>query len=187
MNEESEVENRFEVLDAYQFKDEEWSKDTKEYGALEEHVDGYVGRMEKMLDSLGIAKNTITIFTSDNDAVNTSILENNGDLKSYKLDLYEGGIRVPVIVKWPKVIKENEISNHISDLYDFFPTLCDVAGVKDYPKTNGISLLPELKGEKQSEHEYLYWEFDWLKPKRTAIRYNRWKGVLNAPDADWEV
>ena len=102
--------------------------------------------------------------------------DSNAVFRGYKRDLYEGGIRVPLIAHWPNKIKENSTSNHISAFWDFLPTACDIANV-DVPKNiDGISFLPELLAQKQPKHDYLYWEFH-AKGGKQAVRFGDWKGV----------
>ena len=101
----------------------------------------------------------------------------NGKFRGYKRDLYEGGIRVPTIAYWPNTISAGHYSNHISAFWDFFPTAIEIAGIKkEYKNIDGISFLPELKGDIQKKHKYLYWEF-LEKGGKQAVRLNEWKGV----------
>ena len=106
--------------------------------------------------------------------------------RGYKRDLYEGGIRVPLIANWPVKISPNSKTKHLSAFWDFLPTACEIAGLK-IPKTiDGISYYPTLIGKPQKEHEFLYWEFHEQGGKQ-AVRMGDWKGVrLNMssnPDA----
>ena len=152
-------------------------------------LDNYVGQIEQKINKLNLTKNTLIIFTSDNGPVHgIDNLNSNGKLRGYKRDLYEGGIRVPFVAKWERKIIPNSVSDHISSFQDYFPTLLDIAGVKEYPTTDGISFLPTLikKGE-QEEHNYLYWEFHWWKPSRQAIRMGKWKAVKNSPSGEIEL
>ena len=88
----------------------------------------------------------------------------------------EGGIRVPMIASWPNKIKSGSKSNHISAFYDFFETACDVAGIKNNVKTDGISFYSEMVGAVQAKHDYLYWEYP-ASGGLQAIRMGKWKGV----------
>ncbi len=189
MNDEAKKGKRFEVPHSGKFENKEWSKDEKSYAELVKKLDDYVGQIEKKIDELNLSENTVIIFTSDNGPVHgIDNLNSNGKLRGYKRDLYEGGIRVPLIVKWKGVIKENTVSNHISGFQDYFPTILDISRIKDYPATDGISFLPTLVSEgKQKEHEYLYWEFHWWKPSRQAIRMGKWKAVKDSPDGKIEL
>ena len=103
--------------------------------------------------------------------------DSNGPLKGYKRDLYEGGIRVPLIARWPGKIKAGSISKHISAHWDIFPTFCEVAGQVIPARLDGISFLPTLLGkDTQKQHKYLYWEFHERSGAR-AVRFGQWKAV----------
>jgi len=189
MNDEAEIGQRFEIQNSGEFANKNWSDDEKHYALLIKKLDSYVGRIDEKLNQLNLSKNTLIIFTSDNGAINDiDNLSSNGELRGYKRDLYEGGIRVPFIAKWPEKIHPNSVSNHISAFWDYFPTILDIAQVETDSVTDGISFLPTLinKG-KQKEHKYLYWEFHWWKPSKQAIRLGKWKGVKNAPNSKIEL
>lgn len=150
-------------------------------------LDKQVGEIRKKLDDLGIAENTLILFTSDNGphkegGADPDYFDSNAVFRGYKRDLYEGGIRVPLIAYWPNKIKENTTSNHISAFWDFLPTACDIANVDVPNNIDGISFLPEMLGQKQPKHNYLYWEFH-AKGGKQAVRFGDWKGVrLNMSD-----
>lgn len=145
-------------------------------------LDRQVGEICNTLDSLGIADNTMIVFTSDNGphlegGADPDFFDSNGKFKGYKRDLYEGGIRVPMIIKWNGVIEENTESDHISAFWDFMPTIADVINAEIPQNIDGISFLPELIGcGEQKEHDYLYWEFH-ENNGRQAIRKGDWKAV----------
>ncbi len=146
-------------------------------------LDRQVGEMVSLLDSLGLSENTIIMFTSDNGphmegGADPDYFDSNGPLQGYKRDLYEGGIRVPFIVKWPGVVKEGSTTDHISAFWDILPTLKDLTGAHFDAKSDGVSFLPTLKGETeaQKEHSYLYWEFH-ERGGRQAVRMGKWKAV----------
>ena len=167
------------------------------FAAMVSILDDQVGEIVKKVNDLGIADNTIIIFTSDNGphlegGADPDYFDSNGVLKGYKRDLYEGGIRVPMMVKWPKKIKPGTVTGHVSAFWDVFPTLAEIAGIRETPDLDGISLLPTLLGKstEQKEHEYLYWEFH-EKGGRQAVRMGDWKAVkynvLQNPDARIEL
>ncbi|MCK5001235.1 MAG: sulfatase-like hydrolase/transferase, partial [Anaerohalosphaera sp.] len=119
-------------------------------------------------------------FTSDNGPTfnggsDSKFFESAGPFRGLKASVYEGGIRVPFIAKWPGRIAASSVSDHISAMWDVLPTCCDIAGVKTPEKIDGISLLPEFLGQpaKQKQHEYLYWELG----KQQAIRMGDIKAV----------
>lgn len=165
--------------------------------AMIDLLDQQVGEIVAKVEDLGIAENTIIIFTSDNGphregGADPDYFNSNGDLKGTKRDLYEGGIRVPMIVKWPGKIKAGSKSELISAFWDVFPTFVDIAGIEEPTNLDGISFLPELIGDKenQEEHDYLYWEFH-EKGGRQAVRKGDWKAVkynvLKNPEAPLEL
>ncbi len=189
MNDEAVKGEKFETPHSGDFDGKPWSRDEKSYAELVTRLDNYVGVIEEKIRYLNLEQNTIIIFTSDNGPVHDiDNLNSNGELKGYKRDLYEGGIRVPLIVKWPGKIKAGTVSAHICGFQDYFPTILDMAEVKNYPETDGISFLPTLLSKgKQEEHDYLYWEFHWWKPSRQAIVLGKWKAVKNSPNGNIEL
>jgi len=152
------------------------------FAAMINHLDAQVGDLMNKLEELGIADNTIIVFTSDNGphqegGADPDYFNSNGRYKGYKRDLYEGGIHVPMIAKWPNKIKAGSKTEHISAFWDVMPTLADIIGKNLDEDIDGISFLPTLLAEdNQKKHEYLYWEFH-EKGGRTAIRKGKWKGV----------
>lgn len=167
------------------------------FAAMIDLLDQQVGEIVNKVEELGIADHTIIIFTSDNGphtegGADPEYFNSNGPLRGTKRDLYEGGIRVPMIVKWPQKIKEGSVSNHISAFWDVFPTFSEIAGLEIPKNIDGLSFLPELLGNKnkQKKHDYLYWEFH-EKGGRQAVRIGNWKGVkynvLENPDAPLEL
>jgi arylsulfatase A-like enzyme len=150
--------------------------------AMIEILDTQVGEIMEKVKALGIENNTIIVFTSDNGphtegGADPEYFDSNGPLKGTKRDLYEGGIRVPMIVKWPAKIEANTKSEHISAFWDIFPTFAEIAGAEVSDGLDGISFLPTLTAEgEQENHEYLYWEFH-ERGGRQAIRRGDWKAV----------
>ena len=145
-------------------------------------LDQQVGEILDKVHALGIAENTLIIFTSDNGphlegGADPDYFDSNGPLRGYKRDLYEGGIRVPMIAYWPTKISANSTTHHLSAFWDFFPTAIEIAGLqKKYNNIDGISFLPTLTGRNQEKHQYLYWEF-MERGGRQAVRLEQWKGV----------
>lgn len=151
------------------------------FAAMVTELDDYVGELLNKLKELGLEDNTIVIFTSDNGphlegGADPDFFNSNGPLKGYKRDLYEGGIRTPMLVRWPGNVKAGSKSDHISAFWDIMPTFAEIVGTQTPPDIDGISFLQELLGKKQTQHEYLYWEFH-EQAGRTAIRMGKWKGV----------
>lgn len=154
------------------------------YAAMITHMDRDIGKILKKIESLGLKDNTLVIFTSDNGPTfrrlggsDSAFFKSAGPFKGLKGSLYEGGIRVPFIARWPGKIKPNTVSHHVSAFWDMFPTFCEVAGVQAPKGLDGISFLPALLGDPiQIQHEYLYWEFPSYGGQQ-AIRMGQWKGI----------
>lgn len=151
------------------------------FAAMMTLLDDHVGEIMEKLEELELAENTLIIFTSDNGphlegGAEPDFFNSNGPFRGYKRDLYEGGIRVPMIAHWPGKIKEGRQSHHISAFWDVLPTLCEIAGVDFPPKVDGISFLPALMEMEQPKHDYLYWEFHEQGGKQ-AVRMGDWKAI----------
>ena len=152
------------------------------FAAMVNVLDDYVGEIVAEVNKQGIADNTMIIFTSDNGphhegGHDPDYFDSYGPLRGYKRDLYEGGIRVPMIATWPGKIPADSKSEHISAFWDFLSTMADLVGKPLEKDFDGISMLPTLlrKGD-QKEHKFLYWEFP-AKGGRIAIRAGDWKAV----------
>lgn len=151
------------------------------FASMVSRTDAYVGQIVKKVKDLGLEENTIIMFSSDNGphvegGADPEFFNSTGGLKGVKRDLYEGGIRVPFIAKWPNKIKANTITTQPSAFWDILPTISDLVG-SQVDESDGVSLLPTLLGENhQKQHNYLYWEFS-AKGGRKAIRKGDWKGV----------
>lgn len=167
------------------------------FAAMVNILDDQVGDIMNKVKGLGISDNTIIIFTSDNGphtegGADPDYFDSNGPLKGTKRDLYEGGIRVPMIVSWPGKIKPNSKTDYVSAFWDIFPTFTEIAGATAPNDIDGVSLLPTLLGDNdgQKEHEYLYWEFH-EKGGRQAVRKGKWKAVrynvFENPDGPLEL
>jgi arylsulfatase A-like enzyme len=150
--------------------------------AMISRLDWEVGQIIEQLEKMGIADNTIVMFSSDNGphqegGREPEFFKSSGPFRGIKRDLYEGGIRVPFIVKWPGVVKAGVSSNHASAFWDILPTMTDIVGAASPKNIDGISLLPTLKGNnaKQEKHDYLYWEFKKSNKGKRALRKGHWK------------
>jgi len=177
------------VPDYGPYADKDWPKQDKGQAAMISRLDGYVGRMLEQLKKLGLAENTLVIFTSDNGPHNESkhdLARFNpaGPFTGIKRSLTDGGIRVPFIAWWPGKVKPG-VSDHPGYFPDWFATAADLAGAKAPADLDGISLVPALTGEgTQKEHEFLYWEFHEGGFKQAALYQGRWKGIrAGGPDA----
>lgn len=166
------------------------------FAAMVEVLDQQVGEIVATLDRLGLRENTLIIFSSDNGpaqegGADPHYFNSNGGLRGIKRDLYEGGIRVPMIANWPGRIAQGSESDHVSAFWDYFATFSDVADLPVPTGLDGISFLPTLLGKKsQPQHDHLYWEFH-ERGGRVAVRQGNWKGVrynvLKAPDGPLEL
>lgn len=159
------------------------------FAAMVTRLDLYVGEVIDELKKLGIDKNTIVIFTSDNGphregGANPDYFKSYGPLKGTKRDVYDGGIRIPFIAWCPGKIAEGVKTDHISAFWDLMPTLADMTNSPKEITTDGISYLPTLfsNGE-QNEHKYLYWEFHELNG-RIALRAGDWKLIKQPINGD---
>jgi arylsulfatase A-like enzyme len=185
-----------EVPDHGQFSDRPWPQPEKGFARMIELIDGYTGRVLDSLVSHGIERKTLVIFTSDNGPHQEGrhqmeFFDSNGQLRGMKRDLYEGGLRVPMIAWWPGTIRSGGVSQHISGFQDFLPTAAELVGAQ-VPDCDGISYLPTLTGdvENQRHHPYLYWEFHERGGKQAllmdhfkAVRMN----VLTAGESAFEL
>jgi arylsulfatase A len=155
------------------------------FAAMVTLLDRQVGEILDKLKELGLDRNTIVIFSSDNGphmegGADPDYFDSNGPFKGYKRDLYEGGIREPMIAWWPGKINAETRTDLISAFWDVMPTLADLAGLKAPENIDGVSFLPTLLGkEGQRKHEYMYWEFH-EQGGRQAVRKGKWKMVRNS-------
>ncbi|RXP62730.1 N-acetylgalactosamine-6-sulfatase [Lutibacter sp. HS1-25] len=183
-----------EVPSYGEFESKDWPNPEKGFASTIRIIDNSVAEIEAKLNELGIAENTIVVFVSDNGPHNegghvSKFFDSNGIYRGDKRDLYEGGIRVPLIVKWPGKIKPGSVANNPVATWDFMSTFAEVVGLDTPENTDGVSFLPTLLGntEEQKEHEYLYWAF-YEQGGRQAIRVGDWKYIkLNVRDHTVDV
>ena len=172
-----------EVPDYGIYAEKDWPEPQKGHAAMITRLDRDMGRLRRKLEDLGIDENTVVFFTSDNGphregGANPNFSDSNGPLRGIKRDLYEGGIRVPLIARWPGRIDAGAETDHISAFWDFMPTFADLAGTRPPVEGDGLSLAPTLLGrsEKQEKHPFLYWEYN-ARGTNQAVRMGRWKAV----------
>lgn len=152
------------------------------FAAMVTRLDSDVGRLVALLEELGVADDTLIVFTSDNGphvegGHNAEFFDSNGPLRGFKRDLYEGGIRVPAIASWPSRIAPGGDDDLLSAGWDWLPTLCEAALTTPPEGIDGVSLMPALTGAgEQASRPYLYWEFHEQGGKQ-AIRVGEWKAV----------
>ncbi|HKQ39279.1 MAG TPA: arylsulfatase [Verrucomicrobiae bacterium] len=179
------------------YSKEDWPEPEKNKAAMITRLDRDIGRILDQLKSLEIDDNTIIFFTSDNGphkegGVKPEFFNSSGGLRGIKRDMYEGGIRVPMIVRWPGKVPAGKVSDQVWAFWDFLPTAAEIAGeaaITNVPTNHidGISMLPTLLGRKQTnQHEFLYWEFHENGSKQ-AVRMGDWKAVRLAPKQPLEL
>jgi len=167
------------------------------YAAMITYLDAQVGEIFSLLDSLDLDENTIVFFSSDNGptftgGVDPVFFNSSAGLRGLKMDVYEGGIRVPMLARWPGKIAPGTTTDHVSAQYDVMATIADLVGVNAPENTDGISFLPVLlgKAEVQQQHEFLYFEYP-EKRGQVAIRLKKWKGVktdlIPNPGNPWQL
>ena len=184
------------------FKDKDWPEQAKRYAAMVNMVDREVGDVFALLKKLELNENTVVFFCGDNGANNyfrddahpRGFFGGNLDphtgveFRGHKGNLYEGGLRIPMIARWPGKIEAGRVSNHLCYFPDVMPTLTEIAGTKCVEDTDGISIVPELigkeaAGREQEQHEYLYWEIG----SQTAVRDADWKLYRKREQSEWEL
>jgi len=161
------------------------------YAAMISRLDREVGRLMALLKDLGLDERTLVLFSSDNGATidvggaDTDFFASNAPLRGKKTMVYEGGIRVPLIARWPGRIKPGRVNGHLCAFEDYLPTFCEAAGVAPPVGVDGVSFLPTLLGEekRQARREYLYWEFQ----GRQAVRRGDWKGIRDTRKGTLEL
>ena len=177
-----------EIPDYGVYAQRDWPNPEKGFAAMVTHMDRDVGRLLALLKELKIDEKTLVFFTSDNGPHQEGghkheFFDSNGPLKGFKRSMHDGGIRVPMIARWPGRIAPGSLADLPSAFWDFLPTACEAAGVEDAAlqatdRIDGISYLPTLLGQpdRQSRHEYLYWGSG---EGRTSVgvRQGKWKLV----------
>jgi arylsulfatase A-like enzyme len=169
-----------------------WTDTQKVYAAMAERLDADVGRLMAQLRELGLDRNTLVLFASDNGAgggkANDSLFGSQAGLRDTKGSLREGGIRVPFIARWPGKVPAGRTTDFATAFWDFLPTAAEFAGTSAPRGIDGISIAPTLLGQKQKPHDYLYWEKRSGKNKLTrAVRMGDWKGYQEAADSPVEL
>jgi uncharacterized sulfatase len=170
-----------EIPDAGDYKALDWPEPQKAHAAMVSRLDRDVGEILARLKQHGLDERTIVFFSSDNGPHNeggnrADFNDSNGPLRGTKRDLYEGGIRVPTIARWPGRIRPGTTSDHVGYFGDFLATAAELAGTTVTEEHDGISFLPALLGKEQRTHPSLYWEF-YEKGSAQAVRMGDWKGV----------
>lgn len=184
------------------YKDKPWPQEAKVYAAMVNMVDRNVGELLALLKELDLDQKTILFFSGDNGGNDYFASDDHPrgfhapnvnpvtgvEFRGHKGNLYEGGLRVPMIVRWPGKIQPGRVSDLLWYFPDVMPTIAELTGTKAPDDIDGISIVPELIGEEaaghpQAEHKYLYWELG----RQRAVRMKHWKAVQPRPDAPWEL
>ena len=174
--------NGMQVPSDAPYTNEPWPQTEKNKAAMITRMDTDIGKLMAKLKEFKMDEDTVVFFSSDNGphkegGVDPKFLASSGPLRGIKRDLYEGGIRVPLIVRWPMQIKASQVSGLISAFWDFLPTAAEFAEAKAPEKTDGISMVPTLLGRPQTnQHDFLYWEFH-ERGFQQAARTGDWKAV----------
>ena len=182
--------NRLEVPQIEpEYLNKTWTDTEKKYASMITRMDKQIGQISAKLVALGIDNDTVIFFTSDNGPHqagrhNPEFFDSNGRFRGIKRDLYEGGIRVPMLARWPGRIPAGVVSSRVWSHYDVLPTITNIAGLPTPMGIDGISNLPTLQGEAQTnQHDYFYWEFLENGIFKQAVRMKKeadgrvWKGV----------
>jgi len=189
------------IRDTLDYKERDWPEIEKAHAAKITLLDKQVGRLVRKLKEIGVLDNTLILFTSDNGphyakgGHDLEFFNSNGNLKGGKRDLYEGGIRVPLIAYWENKIRPESFSYHVSSFQDIIPTFSEIIGYKVPKNLDGISFLPTLISKDQPKHDYLNWEFQlsgWFQnlPNggfRQSVRFDHWKAVRYSLNSDIEL
>jgi len=177
-----------EVPNYGSYKDKDWPNPEKGFAAMVERLDQAVGSVLAKLAEHNIDRNTIIIFTSDNGSHQegghkVDFFDSNSVYKGWKRDLYEGGIHVPMIARWPGHVPAGKTSDQIWAFWDMLPTVADLVGVPAPSGLDGLSMANALLGKPQQNHEYLYWEFH-ERGFDQAVRMGKWKAVRRSRNED---
>ncbi len=161
------------------------------FAAMITRMDRDIGRLLEVLRTRGLEQRTLVMFISDNGphregGADPAFFRSSGGLRGIKRDLYEGGIRVPMIAQWPGTIPEGRASNHLWAHWDILPTVADIARAPIPPGLDGIPMTRALRGEAQSTHQFFYWEFH-ERGFQQAVRMGNWKAVRLKPGQPLEL
>lgn len=185
-------ERGMEVPSLEPYAAEPWPGPEKAKAAMITRMDRDIGKLLAQLKALRLDSNTVVFFSSDNGphregGVDPSFHASSGPLRGIKRDLYEGGIRVPLIVRWPGRIAAGAVSDQVWTFWDFLPTAAELAGAQPPPGLDGLSFAPTLLGRHQERtHEFLYWEFH-ERGSKQAVRMGDWKAIRQRIGAPLEL
>ena len=184
------------------YKDKPWPEQARRYAAMVGMLDRQVGELLALLKDLDIEQDTLVLFSGDNGGADYFTSPDNPrgihsanrhpqtgvEYRGHKGQLYEGGLRVPFVARWPGRIAPGSVTEQLAYFPDVLPTIAELTGATAPADTDGLSLVPTLCGEKfagrgQPQHDFLYWELG----GQTAIRQGMWRAVRSRPNAKWEL
>ncbi len=181
-------------------KDKPWPGRVKGHAAFNLMIDRHVGEVLGLLKDLGLDEKTIVFFASDNGASmrNEGTLDSSGPLTGHKRSMHEGGIRVPLVVRWPGKVPSGRVTDLPTYFPDVMPTLCDLAGATPrMPEAiDGLSIVPTLLGRpgEQKRHDFMYWEWSRryspqgkAEKLRQAVRHGNWKALRHDHTKPWQL
>jgi len=180
---------KYEIPSTDPYSDKSWPDDAKVHAAMITRMDADVGRIMKLLNELDIDEKTLVFFCSDNGAARRwdGIFDSSGVLRGRKTKLYEGGIRTPMIARWPGKVGAGKTSSAVWYFADLLPTLAELTGATQPQDIDGISVLPALLGAKQkTDDRFLYWEF-FESGFQQAVRWRNYKAIRLAPGKPLEL
>jgi arylsulfatase A-like enzyme len=179
----------FEVPDDAPYGDRDWPPVVKNIASMVTRLDASVGAIVDRIKRYNLSENTLVLFSSDNGpgGVARKAFNSSGPFRGIKRDMYEGGIRVPLIARWPGRIKPG-VTDQVCASWDLLPTAADLLDAPAPSGVDGISFLPTLLGQpsKQKQHDFLYWEF-YERGFQQAVRMGDWKAVRLKPGTPLEL
>ena len=184
------------------YKERPWPEQARRYAAMVTMTDRQIGEVLELLQKLGIEENTLVLFSGDNGGADYFVTpkyprgvhgankhpRTGVEYRGTKRTVYEGGLRIPFIARWPGKITPGRVSEHLGYFPDILPTRAEISGATPPADIDGISILPELigaqaAGREQQQHEYLYWEY----MGGVAIRKGDWRAVRPQSNQPWEL
>jgi arylsulfatase A-like enzyme len=185
--------NGMEIPSSEPYSNEKWTEPNKNFAAMVTRLDRQVGEIIALLKTLDLDKSTIVIFSGDNGPqgvdegnYNAAFFNSTGGLRGLKRSVYEGGIREPMIIRWPEMIKPSTVSDAVWSHYDLFPTFAQIAKTSAPAGLDGISVLPIWINRKELRPRPLYWEFH-EGGFMQAVRLGDWKGVRHGLNGKIEL
>ena len=173
------------------FSEEPWPQPQKNKAAMIARLDSYLGQLLDQLQQLNLTNDTVIFFTSDTGpekggGVDPKFFQSGGPYRGGRGELYEGGLRVPMIVHWPGTIPAGQVSDVPWAGWDFLPTAAGIALTQSPTNIDGISVLPELRGQVRPHPRFFHWELRGRELAQAARRGD-WKVVRSKADAPWEL